>query len=267
MSGSVYPPDTGKEVRLEYIPHEIVNRCIAIEELAWQEDRGKMELRARRADQGDALIYSLHRLEATSVVQRVEPRAPLAQTFNHRGPSQSNRIPPAGPAKLEWGAGSSSSSHDRFRREPIQDYTRRDYRSGGTRGDYHTSRDGRGPYGNADRRDPNRGSSRADDRVREVEARILAERERGERPLYRSNYRNGYGDATRSPQYSNGRSYGGASNEKDRWSRDRDVPRKEENYSRSSYSDRRREYSPPPPRRDYAETDRDEFGRDRHRRD
>ena len=251
LSGIVYPAETGKKIHAHHVPFSIVDQCIAIEERAWQEDRGKMQLRAQPAEEGGSLAYSLHPLETASAVRRLESTLPPAGRRAEHRPSAR-----ASDGNDRWNG---APSHSRYNDSAYSSARRRDDRRGPD-DQGHSQARGREDGGHW-RGAPSTGPSLADERVREVEARIMADRERGGRGPVNDKYvrpttERWYGGG---PQGGHSR-WGGRPPNQSGWHNP--------DASRGAYSDRAREYSPPGGgRRDYAERARDEFGRDRPRRD
>lgn len=242
LSGSVYPPETGKLIHAFFVPENIVKFCRSIEEKAWDVDRGRLELRARLGEGGDALSYSLHRIDTSStVVRRLDTTLPQSSSSrsghnnsSQRGASSGRPFRPGNrpTPSLEWGG--PSSSHHRF--VDSRTYNGKD----------RFLRDERYDRGSSQRGE--RGPSQADDRVRQVEARIRASRERG---FVNGDNMNSHPRFPPRRDYYEGDSGSRQADATSRWSDDR--------YStaRTAYGDRNsRNLSPPPKRRDYSRDDR-----------
>lgn len=264
-----------------HLPHTLVDQCIAVEELAWQEDRGKMEVRAKESEDGSTLLYSLHRVDNGSSVPQLESRLPPQQVRVERhgaeapfsrsesykrgafrkgmnssrgGPSQF--APP--PSRSEYG--------DRWNRYPEHDRPRQfESQSMDRRRDYPRGSEDYGRDRREDRRGGASGSSQAEERVRQVEARIMKDRERGNR----GGFINQTGTNSSSPSSSDrlfhgkGDSRSHRADAVSRWSNAEPSFR-----GGAAYEDRRRDYSPPSNRRNYPERSRvDDIDRIRNRRD
>jgi hypothetical protein len=248
LSGSIFPPETGKEIQAYFIPQMIVKQCIIIEEKVWQEDRGKVELRSRMGDDGESLLYSLHRVENSSAVanrlDKTLPQSSRPSHHNHRGG-------PKNAASFGGRPQQSGYRPEHFQNPYLQKQAYGHDRRDNGRSDYRReeNHDHRGRGGRYE--EEGRGSSRADERVREVEARIRAERERRGRGGFVKD--DVMSDRPGRQPFYDGR--GGQSRHIDapppRWSGNGSS-------SRSAYIDRNRDLSPPPKRREYYDGPRDD---------
>lgn len=195
LTGTVFPPETGKEVQVFFVPTDVAGRCIDIEEKAWKDSRSRMELRVRPSEGGGGLLYSVHRLASESAGNPPQ-RTPKAADKHHtqgrergqereRGPRGGRGRGPRGPpGPYGYGAhyDDSARRHDferqsadsrrEFRRQPPMDApARRSYP------DTKETVSGR----DESVRKPRAGDSHAEARLRLVEARIMAQRRERER--------------------------------------------------------------------------------------
>ncbi|UZJ54937.1 hypothetical protein CBS101457_004257 [Exobasidium rhododendri] len=250
MTGSIYPPETGKKLQVFYVPHTIVDNCIAVEDKAWQDGRGKMELRAMIADDATSLFHSLHRVDTASANPQLEVRR-TSQATRENDLNRSRERNGSTYSRGEMRSGGSGrggrSGGNNFgpphhfdlqsRWDRDADFNNRS-RGGDARfGD--RRRDSRREAQDFDRTQSeshtHRGvPNRAEERLRQVEARILQDRERGKREYDRVEYKSS--TSGRPGHHNNGTSSRGDDNHSH--SRSSAEPR-------NAYRDRQREYSPP----------------------
>lgn len=199
-----------------------------------------------RVGSGEQIIYfSLHRSETGSAVKKLESSLPPSSgRSNHQSSKASDRerrpfgreqqrLPRPQSSNFQWG--NSSDYAHKLQLHQQNPYIYPDPRPNPRGGERYKDR------GRRDERDS--GSSRAEERVRQVEARIRAERERGDRGFHRDGLPPGRGDTYNANHRS--RPFD------QRWS--------DHNASyRRPHDDRRREHSPPTKSsRDYPDRARD----------
>ncbi|PWN93140.1 hypothetical protein FA10DRAFT_14634 [Acaromyces ingoldii] len=160
LDKTTFPPETGRAISVFPIPEDIAKRCIEMEDMAWEKDKTKMELRMAVED-GEAR-FSIHRLDALQ---------PSAEGRARGGPLKSRLSEP----RRDRSNGGKYSTHGHAGGRTAGPWAKEHFHArpdDETRSKRHRREDARD-----DDRDGKRARGATDDRLRLIEERIMAERQ------------------------------------------------------------------------------------------